>query len=161
MAAEAESARRALIGDAAEIASLATAYVAALQGARGGDALAARVRRLADADAVAKLVADTGASVVVVGLYGGVIAGFAHAILRDDAGEEKRVEVEAMYIDAPFRRVGVGEAVLGEIVRYAREEHAPSVDVVALPGDGATKSFLEATGFRARLLVMHRSSESG
>jgi GNAT superfamily N-acetyltransferase len=154
---EGEAARRALVGDATNITALAIDYLAALESARGGEALIARIRPLADPDAVASLIAGAESSGLIVGLYDGVIAGFAFASLRGDAGE-RRVEVEAMYIDPPLRRVGVGEAMIGEVARYASEKHANSIDVVALPGDGATKSFLEATGFRARLLVMRRSS---
>jgi ribosomal protein S18 acetylase RimI-like enzyme len=156
-----EFARRALVGDATEIASLATDYLAALEGARGGEALASAVRPLIDPAVVVALITGDENSALVAGLYDGVVAGFARASLHADTGRERRIEVEAMYIDPPLRRVGVGEAMISEVTRYAREADAPSIDVVALPGDGATKSFLEATGFRARLLVMHRSTPSG
>jgi hypothetical protein len=33
------------------------------------------------------------------------------------------------------------------------------VDINALPGDRATKNLLEASGFKARLITMHRSLE--
>lgn len=155
-----ESARRALAGDIGDIAVLAVDYLAALERARGGDALISRIRPLTDPDAIAALIADTETGALIVGLYEGVTAGFAFAAPRDDVGGPGRIEVEAMYIDPPLRRVGVGEAMIDEVTRYAREQHAASIDVVALPGDGATKSFLEATGFRARLLVMHRASHS-
>ena len=117
-----------------------------------------RIRPLTDPDALAALIADAENALLIVGLYDRVIAGFAFAASRDDTGGPRRIEVEAMYIDPPLRRVGIGEAMIDEVTRYALERHAASIDVVALPGDGATKSFLEATGFRARLLVMHRAS---
>ena len=158
MAAEGESARRALGRDANDIAALAKDYVAALESARGGDALISRARLLADAHAVETLIVDAVNSVLIVGLFDGVIAGFAYVVLHEIAGEATSVEVDAMYIDPPLRRVGVGEAMVDEVLRYPRDKRAKSIDVVALPGDGATKSFLEATGFRARLLVMHRST---
>jgi GNAT superfamily N-acetyltransferase len=156
--AEGESARRAVVGDAADVASLATSYLAALEGARGGDALTARVRQLTDVDGVARLISDAENATLIVGLYEDVTAGFAHAIVRDTSGDERRVEVEAMYIDPQFRRVGIGEAMIEEVEHFAGDVAASSIDVVALPGDGATKSFLEASGFRARLLVMHRAT---
>lgn len=160
MAAEGESARRALVGDASDIAALAKDYVAALENARGGDALISRTQLLADAHAVGTLIVDAVNSLLIVGVFDGVIAGFAHVVSHDIAGEATSVEVDAMYIDPPLRRVGVGEAMIDEVLRYARDKRAKSIDVVALPGDGATKSFLEAIGFRARLLVMHRSTKS-
>jgi ribosomal protein S18 acetylase RimI-like enzyme len=156
VAAEGESARRAVVGDAVDVTTLAADYLVALTGARGGEALAPRVRPLADVGVVESLVASSPG--LIVGLYEGVVAGFAHAIVREDSEEDRRVEVEAMYIDPQFRRVGVGEAMIGEVARFASEVDTSTIDVVTLPGDGATKSFLEATGFRARQLVMRRST---
>lgn len=155
MAAEGETARRAQVADAGEIAALATDYARALEEARGGEALVGRVRRLSDVDLVAREIASGIGSALVVGLFDEIVAGFAHAVVRRD-DSDAHIQVDAIYIDPPLRRVGVGEAMLAEVARYAGEQHASSIDVVALPGDGATKSFLEATGFRARLLVMHR-----
>lgn len=156
MAAEGETARRAQVADAGQIAALATDYARALEDARGGEALVGQVRRLCDVDLVAREIASGIGSALVVGLFDEIVAGFAHAVVRRDDDSDAHIQVDAIYIDPPLRRVGVGEAMLGEVARYAGEQHASSIDVVALPGDGATKSFLEATGFRARLLVMHR-----
>jgi hypothetical protein len=52
--------------------------------------------------------------------------------------------------------VGVGEAILAEVVRLETARGTPAADVPALPGDVAAKSFLEEMSFRTRLLVMHR-----
>jgi GNAT superfamily N-acetyltransferase len=157
VAAAGETARRAQIADAAEIATLASDYAEALQGARGGEGLVGRVRWLTNLDDVADAIATGVGSALVVGLFDGVVAGFAHAVVSSGGGDDDTsVEIDAMYIDPPLRRVGIGEAMIGEVARYAHEQGASSIDVVTLPGDGATKSFLEASGFRARLLVMHR-----
>lgn len=150
-----ESARLAQVDDAGAIAALASDYLSALQQARGGSALIKRVDALADPEAIARLIVAADAA-IFVGLYDGLIAGFAHLVMRDEAGLGKSAEVDALYIDPPLRRVGVGEAMIDEIARAARQNGAAAIDVITLPGDGATKSFLEATGFRARLLVMHR-----
>ena len=58
-----------------------------------------------------------------------------------------------------MRGVGVGEAVLAEILSLEAARGATALDVPALPGDGASKSFLEDMGFRGRLLIMGRSLE--
>ena len=121
MAAEGESARRALGRDANDIAAPKD-YVAALESARGGDALISRARLLADAHAVETLIVDAVNSVLIVGLFDGVIAGFAYVVLHEIAGEATSVEVDAMYIDPPLRRVGVGEAMVDEVLRYARDK---------------------------------------
>jgi ribosomal protein S18 acetylase RimI-like enzyme len=155
-----ESARRALAADAPEIAGLAADYLAALGSARGGDALVRGIRPFANSDAVAALIADEAAGALIVGSYDGATAGFAFAKSHGESDGPPRIEVEAMYIDPPFRRLGVGEAMIDEVTRYAAERGAKAIDVVALPGDGATKSFLEATGFRARLLVMRRAAQN-
>jgi hypothetical protein len=53
----------------------------------------------------------------------------------------------------------VGGALLEGLVSWFAAAGCRGVDVSALPGDRETKNLLEATGFKARLITMHRTLE--
>ena len=57
---------------------------------------------------------------------------------------------------AGARDVGVGEELIGEVLRWCEQRDCIGVDALALPGNRATKNFFETFGFTARLLVLHR-----
>src|ERR1700738_2628608 len=54
------------------------------------------------------------------------------------------------------RSVGVGEAMITELVTFASRAGCIGVDALALPGARAAKNFFEESGFTARIIVMHR-----
>ena len=60
-----------------------------------------------------------------------------------------------LYVEDGARSVGVGEAMMVELLGFFREAGCAGVDATALPGNRATKNFFEESGFTARLLVMH------
>ena len=91
----------------------------------------------------------------LLGCLGGVPVGLARALL--DEGPAGLVRVEWLYVEPPSRGAGVGRALLDGLLAWGDSLGAAGVDVTALPGDRATKSFLESAGFKARLLVMHRA----
>lgn len=64
--------------------------------------------------------------------------------------------VDALYVEPGMRSIGLGEALAQRAVEWATEHGCCGVDVPALPGDRAAKSFCEDNGFVARLLTMHR-----
>jgi hypothetical protein len=53
----------------------------------------------------------------------------------------------------------VGRALLDALVAWFETTGCRGVDINALPGDRATKNVLEASGFKARLITMHRTLE--
>jgi len=55
--------------------------------------------------------------------------------------------------------VGVGGALLEGLVTWFSTAGCRGVDIGALPGDRSTKNLLEASGFKARLITMHRTLE--
>jgi GNAT superfamily N-acetyltransferase len=89
---------------------------------------------------------------VVVGVLAGAVVGYLSARVADGLGK-----VDAIYVDAACRAVGVGEAMMAEAIDWFRSRGCWGADATALPGARATKNFFEETGFTARLLVMHRA----
>ncbi len=55
------------------------------------------------------------------------------------------------------RGVGVGRALLDDLVAWFSASGCRGADASALPGDRATKNFYEAAGFKARLITVHRA----
>ncbi len=63
-----------------------------------------------------------------------------------------------LFVSTPFRRIGIGDELLGEMLDVSRSLGAISLETVVLPGDAASKSLLEGYGLKARALVMSRQT---
>ena len=64
--------------------------------------------------------------------------------------------VEAVYVTAGARSVGLGELLLGEALAAAKRLGATSIEAQALPGDRETKNLFERQGLVARLITVSR-----
>jgi GNAT superfamily N-acetyltransferase len=147
-----EAVRRATAADVPrleELAALAAAELAAQE--RGGRVFVNREARVGD---LAEVVADP-AAVAVAGLFHDVVVGLG-------TGRTERLRdgsvlgiIEDLYVEPEARGVGVGEAMMGELLDWFRGQGCTGVDAYALPGMRETKNFFETSGFTARLLVVH------
>jgi hypothetical protein len=71
--------------------------------------------------------------------------------------EKRRLgRIECCYVEVGAREVGVGEALVNELLAWFSAEGCTDVDALALPGDRRTKQLYETSGFKARLLTLHR-----
>jgi GNAT superfamily N-acetyltransferase len=104
-----------------------------------------------------RLIAD-GRRRVLVGTVEDAVVGLALGRL-DPVGEASLGIIDACYVEPEARGVGVGRALLDDLMAWFTSSGCRGVDVTALPGDRATKNFLEGSGFKARLLTMHRPLE--
>lgn len=126
---------------------------------RGGPLLARReldpaARALVRPGGLGRLVGDRRRT-VVVGVVGDVVAGMMSVRVDDVQGMPLGV-VDFCYVEPTSRRQGIGSALLGEVLAFCSLAGCRGIDVPALPGDRVTKQWLEAGGFRARALTMHR-----
>jgi 8-oxo-dGTP diphosphatase len=93
---------------------------------------------------------------VAVGYLSDVAFGFVSA--RVDRNWSPPVAVvEAIYVQPEVRGIGLGEALVDDVIAWAGAQHCRGVDIPALPGNRPAKAFCEDNGFVARLLTMHRS----
>jgi GNAT superfamily N-acetyltransferase len=154
-----EAARLARTGDADRCAELCRLALDSLQHARGG-ALYARgetglvAETLLRPGGLDRLMADSRRR-VVVGTVEDAVVGLAVGRI-DLVGEPSLGIVDACYVEPEARGVGVGRVLLDTMVAWFTSSDCRGVDVTALPGDRETKNFLEGSGFKARLLTMHR-----
>lgn len=148
-----EGARRAAESDLARLEELAAAALAELAGQeRGGRVFTTRE---VGGRAMGEWLADTASSIVVAGTFEDHVVGIGTGrveTLRDGAAHGT---IEALYVEPGARGVGVGEAMMGELLAWFGERGVVGVDAMALPGMRETKNFFEANGFTARLLVVH------
>ena len=65
-----------------------------------------------------------------------------------------------MWVQPEARQVGVGEALVANVIEWCTERGCVGIDSLALPGNRATKNFFETFGFKARLLTVYRPLDS-
>jgi len=151
-----EGVRVATDADLDRLVLLATEAVDEQRGSRGGAVWSRREARRQPATTLAAALDDPSSSVLVGTLDGAVVG---YAVLRletlDDGG--LLGVVDDLFVEPPARGVGVGESLMGELVRLATAAGCVGIDALALPGNRATKNFFEASGLTARAIVVHRA----
>lgn len=146
-------ARPATPADIALLDELAAIAVAELLSMKGGSLFS---RREARARSLEELIADDG-SMVVAGTIDGTVVGYAAAtaeLLRDGS---RLAVISDLFVEDQAREVGVGEALISEVLCWARACGCVGLDSVVLPGNRATKNFFETFGMTARAIVVHRA----
>jgi GNAT superfamily N-acetyltransferase len=155
-----EAARLATRGDADRCGELCRRALNSLQEVRGG-ALFTRqetgllAKALLRPGGLDRLMADSRRR-VLVGTVDDAVVGLAIGRI-DPVGEASLGIIDACYVEPDARGVGVGRALVDDLMAWFGSSDCRGVDVTALPGDRETKNFLEGAGFKARLLTMHRS----
>ena len=151
-----ESVREATVADLDTLVEFAGELSAELGTMRGG---ALWTRRDARPEplrtAFAALLDDDGAD-VLLGCVDGAAVGFAVMVVEELRDGGRLARITELHVLADARGVGVGEALVAELLVRATARGCLGVDAPALPGHRATKNFFEGQGFTARLLTMHR-----
>ncbi|HVX22002.1 MAG TPA: GNAT family N-acetyltransferase [Acidimicrobiales bacterium] len=88
---------------------------------------------------------------LLVGEFHGAVVGVATGQVVGRLGR-----VDCCYVEPGARQVGVGADLVRALLGWFADRGCSDVDALALPGDRSTKQLLEASGFKARLLVLHR-----
>lgn len=149
-------ARPAKASDLPRLVELLESGILGLRAQRGGLLAAGRPRSGGDLrELVASSISDA-ARAVMVGTLDDQPVGLA-LVHTEALSEDGDVGViDTLYVEPAGRGVGVGEGVMSAVLDWLASRGCVGVDSSALPGDRATKSFLESAGFKARLIVLHR-----
>ena len=94
--------------------------------------------------------------VLLVGTFEEATVGLGTGHLVD-GGARRLGRIDCCYVEPGARQVGVGAALIEGLLGWFETRGCSDVDSVALPGDRSTKQLLETAGFKARLLVLHRT----
>ena len=146
------AARPASPADLPALDDLVATAAAELRAARRGDLFLERNARVAP---IADQLDDEQAR-VMVGTIDDAPVGYAVARLEPDAGERLLCVVSDLYVLPDGRGVGVGEAMMDDLIAWAETHRCIGIDAMVLPGDRETKNFFEMFGLTARAIVVHR-----
>jgi len=152
-----EDARPATRDDLAALEQLAREAIDELRPTRGGELWAQTLgRREPLAESLAADVADP-SRLVVVGRVDATVVGYG--VVHLDGLPYGRLigVISDLYTHPEARGIGVGEAMMDQLVAWCNEHHCAGIDAVALPGNRATKNFFETFGLTARAIVVHRA----
>ena len=150
-------ARLAGSSDLDDLAALAELAVAELSPLRGGDVWSRTLGRRAPFGPGLAAGLDAPDRLTLCGTIDGTTVGYG-VVRLDDLDDGTRLAViEDLYTLPEARHVGVGEAMMDEMVTWAERHGACGIDAVALPGMRDTKNFFESFGLVARAIVVHRS----
>jgi len=108
-----------------------------------------------------EIIADT-ESFVVIGEIDGVPLGFAWGRsepLLPQAGEARVAVVRLIYTTVEARGIGVGDAMIRDVLGEFRRRGHHLFDARVSPGHRLAKNFFESNGFSARLIVMHHADD--
>jgi GNAT superfamily N-acetyltransferase len=155
-----EGTRPATREDAERCGELCREALDELQGARGGPLFVRRetgliAKALLRPGGLDRLLSDPRRT-TLLGTVDDTVVGMALGRL-DEVGETRLGIIDACYVEPRARGVGVGAGLLESLVSWFEASGCRGVDINALPGDRATKNLLEASGFKARLITMHRT----
>ena len=150
-----EGVRPAVEDDLPRLAELARAAIAELTPMRGGAVWAAREARQEPVEQSLKEALTDERTRVVVGTIDDVPVGYAavHVEVLHDAS--RLGVVDDIFVELEAREVGVGEAMMGDLIGWCEGQGCAGMDAMALPGHRSAKNFFEESGFTARKLVMH------
>ncbi|HEV3352991.1 MAG TPA: GNAT family N-acetyltransferase [Acidimicrobiales bacterium] len=150
-----EGVRPATEDDLARLAELARAAIAELTPMKGGGVWAAREARPEPVEESLKASLTDDHTRVVVGTIDDVPIGYA-AVHVEVLNDGSRLGViDDIFVEEGAREVGVGEAMMDDLVTWCTAQGCSGMDALALPGHRSAKNFFEESGFTARKLVMH------
>lgn len=145
-----EFVRRATADDVSVLAVLDNAYRSAVgKTERGGAQLLAGLEPVHREEWHRRLHDDSW--VVTVAGVESVVLGMGAAHLPSSMSTAR---ITTLWVEPDAREIGLGEALLAELMSSARRLGAQRIEAVALPGDRETKNLYERAGLVARLIVV-------
>ncbi len=150
------NARIAIPDDVPAAVQLVAEGSAAIAGERGGQLFLAREGVTLPVEETLDRYLSDPDSCLAVGVVDDLPSGVALAHVETLRGAGILARLEFLWVDASFRELGVGAALVELISCWARDNGAQHLDAYALPGNRKAKNLLETAGFSARLIVMSR-----
>jgi ribosomal protein S18 acetylase RimI-like enzyme len=160
-----ESVRAATADDLALVVSLVDEFVDEQRAQRGGPIWAALEGPRLQPEAVAAALEDSsapdGRHAVLLGCIDATVVGLALVEIHDIAGSSPLAVIRVLHVHPEAREVGVGSALLDEVVELANRRGCAGIDATVLPGNRNGKNFFEMHGLVARAISVHRAVGEG
>lgn len=151
-----EGARPADRDDLDRVVELAEGAATSLAALRGGSVWIRREARPEPRRAAFEAALADAGNLLVVGTIESAVVGYGAVQAEQLHDGEVLAVVTDVYVEPDARGVGVGEAIMEMLLRWAEERGCIGVDSLALPGDRATKNFFESSGLVARAIIVHK-----
>ncbi len=151
-----EACRVATDDDVPQLAALARLAIVELTPMKGGDVWADREARGEPVEAGFKAALADPDTRVLCGTIDGAVIGYAVVRVERLRDGGRLGVLDDIFVEVDGREVGVGEAMVNDVIDWCREAGCIGIDSFALPGNRATKNFFETFGFTARMLVVHK-----
>ena len=152
--------RPAAASDVARMAELVRAAIAELTPMKGGAVWAAREARPEPLESELEALLTMPDVRVVVGTIDGFVMGYAVARMEQLRDGSTLGVVDDIFVEEGARGVGIGEAMIADLMTWCHRPGCRGMDAMALPGHRLTKNFFEESGFTARKIVMHHRFSS-
>ncbi len=155
-----EGCRPAQAADIPRVAELTRSAIAELTPMRGGDIWKARESRTEPVEQGLEALLEDSDARMVVATIDGVVVGYAIVRLEHLGDGSVLGVIDDIYVEEAAREVGLGEAMINDLMAWCEAHKCIGMDAMALPGHRATKNFFEESGFTARKLIMHHRFEN-
>lgn len=100
--------------------------------------------------------AESAHGVVLLGTFAEAAGGYA-AAHREVLGDGTSIAVVSdIFVESGFQGVGLGGALMDELIVWARSHGCRGIDALALPGMRHSKNFFERFGLTARAILVHK-----
>jgi GNAT superfamily N-acetyltransferase len=151
-----EGCRPATEDDLPRLAELARLAIAELFPMKGGDVWADREARGEPLDDNLKRAFVDPDTRVLCGTIDDAVIGYAVVRIERLRDGGRLGVLEDIFVELEAREVGVGEAMVDDVIDWCRAADCIGIDSITLPGNRQTKNFFETFGFTARMLVVHK-----
>lgn len=104
---------------------------------------------------------DADDEIVVTGTIDDVATGYAAAVVTHRPGDGTVATISDLWVLPDARGVGVGEAMMDLVMRWAADRAADAIESSVLPGNREGKNFFERYGLVARAILVRRELSTG
>ena len=156
-----EATRRATREDASELDRLTRLAIDDLASQRGGALWLLREARIGSVADLLDAIDGNSHRRCILGTLDEVPVGYALGHIEQLRDGSRLAVVDELYVEAQARDVGLGEALLGDLVAWAEQQGCRGIDAFALPGNRDAKNLFEREGLTARAILVHRTLDSG
>jgi GNAT superfamily N-acetyltransferase len=91
-----------------------------------------------------------------VGTIDGVTIGYGIVRVEHLRDGGRLGVIDDLFVLPGARAIGVGEAMMDELLAFCEDRGCLGIDSIALPGNRHTKNFFETFGLVARAILVHR-----